>query len=621
MKKIIALFLLAALMTATVLGAAGCSRDENDKGATLLMWLAPNTYTVDLDPAKLIYTAESVKYFALLYEGLTVMDDKGRLEKGMAEKWAVIEDEENGVFRMVFTIKETRWSDGKAVTANDFVYAWKRILEPEFNSPAAAMLYPIRNARAVKEGDMTVDDLGLYADDIRELRIEFERKINYDKFLETLASPYLVPLRDDTVDGTPDSDNGQQQWARGRTGGELGSIGSTLLSNGPFAIKQLEYDTGTTMFDRSTYYLLPERSTDIFKHVTPFRITMNYKDSLASKVQAYEENDFIFFLGSVPRDKFAEYESKAVIKDLLSSYCYYFNADHPLFKDPRVRQALSVALDRNEIAKIAGLGVKPATGIVPHGVIDVKATDSFRAVRGDAISASGKIDEAKKLLSDAKVTGGSFTLTIRGGNDAEKEVAEYAAGVWKQLGFTVTIYTLNHRIYIGDYILKKTEQRDIIEKEAVDENGETITVEETIITMVRQYDVIGYDMQAPGVDAFSVLAPFAKAFSGNVVEFIDEGRSIVNPYITGFQNDDYDKLIEAIYLMDDDYVKRNEELFKAEKMLAELSPIAPLYFNVSLNISKEITGLTYTKFGATRFTKANLKNYHKYSTEEITEED
>jgi oligopeptide transport system substrate-binding protein len=573
MKKILALFLALAMMTAGVFAFSGCSqRDEDDRGATLLMYLTSDPSNLNLDPARKMYSAEAIKLVSLMFEGLMVMDEDGKLSNGMAKSWTVTEDEERGVFRMVFEIKETRWSDGKPVTADDFVFAWKRILEPEFVSPAAALLFPIRNARAVKEGYMTVDDLGAFADDMRVLRIEFERKIDYDKFLENLTSPYLVPLRADTIDPQPDA------WAK---------VPLTMLTNGPFSLKQIEYNRITSL-DRSMFYLQPEgrRNLDPFRYVTPFRIHLDFARNLERITDAYVNNDYIFFLGDVPKARWSEFESQAVVKDLLSSYAYHFNAEVRPFNDARVRKALSIALDRNEIARLASLGVKPATGIVPHGAIDAQSNRTFREVRGNAIDPGGNIAEARSLLSAAGVSSGSFELRIRR-SEVERAVAEYVVGIWGQLGFNVTV-----REMAG------------------------ISVQEAILS--RDYEVMGYDMVSPGVCAFSVLAQFAKPFSGNLVEFHDEDHVTVNPFVTGFQDDAYDAIIEEIFLLDGpgDYEARNARLFDAEKMLVDLSPVAPLFFNTSINITRDIRGLTYSKYGYTIFTKADLRDYQQWTTEE-----
>ena len=573
-KKFLALFIVAAMLCAAMVNIAGCSqRDEDDKGAILMMYLASDPSNLNLDPAKLIYSAEAVKFMGLIFEGLFVMDENGKLQNGMAKSWSITkEDDVKNEYVMEIELKPTKWSDGIPVSADDFVYAWKRVLDPDFSSPAAPLLYSIKNARAVKEGDMTVDDLGAVALDTTTLQITFDHKIDYDKFRENLASIALVPLRADTVDYAP------EEWAKKPI---------TLLSNGPFTIKTMEYNKATSL-ERSTYYLLPgKKGEDIFKYVKPYKLSLDFSRNLDQIASAYESGeankDYIFYLGGIPAASFKNYESKAVLKDLLSTYSYHFNTNVKPFDKPEVRKALSIALDRNKIAEIAGLGVKPATGIVPTGVIDVKSTgDDFRKVGGDLINPAGDISAAKALLSSAGVSSGVFALKVRD-TDVEKAVAEYAAGVWRELGFSVTVVPMRGVEYSNDIF-------DL------------------------NYEVIGYDDQALGVDALSVLAPFAKPFCGGRVTFMDEGDFIAESYITGFQDSAYDALMEEIVLLDNDMETRAAKLHEAEKKLVELSPVAPLFFNTNINLTEKLTGLSYSKFGYTIFTKAILKDYLQYTT-------
>ena len=574
-KKFLALFVIAAMLGAGMLNMAGCGpkHAEDDKGAILMMYLASDPSNLNLDPAKLIYSAEAVKFMGLIFEGLFVMDENGKLQNGIAKSWSITkEDEVKNEYVMEIELKATKWSDGIPVSADDFVYAWKRVLDPDFSSPAAPLLYSIKNARAVKEGDMTVDDLGAAALDTTTLQITFDHKIDYNKFCENLASISLVPLRADTVDYAP------EDWAKKPL---------TLLSNGPFTIKTMEYNKATSL-ERSTYYLLPgKKGEDIFKFVKPYKLSLDFSRSLEQITTAYESGettkDYIFYLGSVPPASFKNYESKALLKDLLSAYSYHFNTNFKLFEKAEVRKALSIALDRNKIAEIVGLGVKPATGIVPIGVIDVKATgDDFRKTAGDVINPAGDMAAAKALLASAGVSSGAFALKVRD-TDTEKAVAEYAAGVWKELGFSVTVVPMRGVEYSNDIF-------DL------------------------NYEVIAYDDQAVGLDAFSVLAPFAKPFCGGRVTFMDEGVSIAESYITGFQDNAYDALMEEIVLLDNDIEARSQKLQSAEKMLVDLSPVAPLFFNTSINLTEKLTGLSYSKFGYTIFTKANLKDYLQYTT-------
>ena len=304
MQKIFALILAASMLTAVL---AGCSGDPDDRGAFLYMYLAADPSNINLDPAKMLFSAEAVKFIGLMFEGLTVMDERGRLGNGMAKSWRIEEDEEREIYKMYFELYDTKWSDGIVVSADDFVFAWKRILQPDFHSPAAALLFDIKNARAVKEGEMTVDDLGIAALDLALLEVTFERKIDYNRFLENVSSIALVPLRDDTVDYEPET------WATS-TGDP---ISLTLLSNGPFAIKTLDYNRGA-MLERSIYYRLEgKRGENVMRFVRPYRIILDFSRSLENQVASYietnngavvEEN--IFFLGDLPASRFEEFRSK-----------------------------------------------------------------------------------------------------------------------------------------------------------------------------------------------------------------------------------------------------------------------------------------------------------------------
>ena len=589
MKKMQKIFALVLTVSMLITVLAGCSGgDPDDRGAIIYMYLGADPSNINLDPAKMLFSSEAVKFIGLMFEGLTVMDDRGRLEGGMAKKWTIIENEERGIYRMHFELHDTRWSDGIPVTADDFVYAWKRILEPDFHSPAAPLLFDIKNARAVKEGEMTVDDLGVAALDLTLLEVTFERKIDYDRFLENVASIALVPVRADTVDYEPET------WAMSSND----PISLTLLSNGPFSIKQLDYNRGA-MLERSIYYRLEgKRGENIMRFVRPYRIVLDFSRPLESQVDSFittnansvpDENN-IFFLGDLPNARFEGMRNQADLREMLSAYTVHFNVNAAPLNRAEVRQALSIALDRNHIANMVGLGVKPATGIVPAGIVGENATGSadFRQENGDLIVPGGNMNEARTLLSSAGVSGGSFGLKVR--NDpVELEVANYIAGVWNQLGFNVTVVPAQGRAY-ADAIFE------------VD------------------YDAMLFDFQATGVNAWSVLAPFAQPFSGSAKEFVPElADYLPAPFITGFQNDAYDALIEEIFLIDDKK-ERHAKLQQAERMLVELSPIAPLYFNTSINISEKITGITYSRFGFPQFARATLRNHQNYTTTEAPRE-
>lgn len=121
--------------------------------------------------------AETSKLLALLYQPLTSLNEKGEVKEGLSYEWYKFYDKRDDLYKMYFKLNETKWNDGRAVSADDIVYAWKRILAPESESPFASLLYPIKNARAYKNGEdgKTSDDLGLYASDSLLLEVVFEK--------------------------------------------------------------------------------------------------------------------------------------------------------------------------------------------------------------------------------------------------------------------------------------------------------------------------------------------------------------------------------------------------------------------------------------------------------------
>lgn len=571
MKRIIALA-LAALFVLTVF--TGCAeRDEDDKGAVIPIYISKEPRS--FDPIPMIYEAETVLNTGMLFEGLTYLDEDGDVKKGVAKDWYTKIDEDRGEYFLYFELNdETGWDDRRTVQADDFVYAWRRILSPETNSPAACLLYNIRNAKELKMGDVTADDLGVYAESATLLKIEFNGPFDLDLFLETVASPALVPQREDLVYGREDS------WA---------SSADNFAANSAFTLKN--YTPGSTItFQRNTSYNRdPESDTVEWKVVEPYQMPVDYMQSEEARFEAWE-NGLLFFVSSFSQEYYDKYKKDIDTDDLLSSYTYFFNTTKAPFDNKDVRKALSLALDRDEIASIAGMGTKPATGFVTYGVHDYKASKSFRKEGGDLISTSAKLDEAKELIKSSGIKASDYTITITTTRDTtDTAIADYVEGVWESLGFKVEIgsertINLKDKLYKGDF------------------------------------DVIALDYQGLTTDAFSFLAPFALEYSGSVVDIESEQKNV--PHITGFNNAEYNKLIDDIFNIVDDDKTRASLLHKAEEMLLDECPAIPLTFNVTNYMeSDDLGGIDSSIFGYKIFTEADLDDYEevKVRLEELKE--
>ena len=579
-KRIVSMIICLAM---TVAAFAGCSTLEgDDKGSIINVYLAGPVY--DYDPAMHYHNSDMVKFFNLIYEGLTDLDSKGNWTKALMKDYEKSFNDETGEYKVTITLNSTQWSDGRSVQAADLVFAWKRILEPTFESAAASMLFDIKNARAVKYGDVSIDDLGVVAIDTYVLEISFEYAVDLDAFFRTCASPALVPLREDVVQRTAD-------WA---------TKTSSMVTNGPFALKEIDWDKdGLVRIERNAnYYLDDEKEEALDKYVIPWRIITTYdRGDLEDQLAAFDNGE-IFYLGEIPLSARAERQSSATISDEMAIHTYYFNTENELLSDARVRKALSMAIDRNEIVNILTYA-KAATGLIPYGVDDGASKSDFRTAadaNGALISSTADVDGAKALLKEAGVKKGSFELTIRADNEADAAVAKYVTEVWKDLGFTVKIKTLATEI--------RTEGGESNTKIVVDNFAKALASSD--------FDVIAVDMQMLNTDAFSALSVYSTKFSGGGVDMDDSSYPFIGN-IMNYENEKYTELIEKAYA-EHDAAARAAILHEAEALLMEDMPVMPIVFNQDAYLvnTKVLSGFKDTYWGTRDFTRMKMKNYMAY---------
>ena len=226
MKKIVSL-LLCAVMIISVCALSACG--EKGNGAVIPVYISSPISS--FDPAVSLTDENALKVIGLIYEGLTEISTSGKTEKALLDSWKYTADEESGEYVLELTIKTTQWSDARNVTADDFVYAWKRIMDPEFQSEAGALLMDLKNAKEVKSGDVSIDDLGVCSADTNVIQVTFSHNIDPEEFLTVCASPALYPLREDIVSKAND-------WSTNTT---------ILVTNGPFTVRTFrpEYNTLT----------------------------------------------------------------------------------------------------------------------------------------------------------------------------------------------------------------------------------------------------------------------------------------------------------------------------------------------------------------------------------------
>ncbi len=608
MKKILALVLAVLMLASSVTMLTSCGPEDPEAGAIVNMYFVGDVY--DFDPSRAYVDDEAAQLFALLYEPLFTLNSKGDVEYALAKSYKIIEDEEKGVYSMEIVLRDTYWSDGSAVTAEDVLFAWQRILECDFQSQAAPLLYDIKNAVLVKQGELSIDDLGVTADK-KILTITFEDKVDYEAFLRNLTSIALVPLREMVVS------KASTFWGKRK---------STIVTNGPFCIDTLDYNLGQLTLERNKYYRRdPESVKDYDKYVTPFQINnqwfieteetewMTYGMYLD---QVYEKyiNGAIFYIGDLSLAKRRELQSQAVVSDLLSTFSCVFSESNPVLANPLVRQALSLAIDREYLAQLVTFA-EPATGLIAPGVYDGKsAKKDFREEGGALIETTANMQKAIEVLDSANVTFNSttrrITLGYKARSEADEAVATYLQSVWTELGFNVTLrplYGEDSEIY--------TDPNDASTKLTIKDNKLQTEYEAFVNGSSHACNALLVDLQMFSTNAFTALCGFTTDMNGNGIDMsIDSQGYRSYAFIkssSGYSNEQYDALIKEA-LAEKDLDARAAILHEAEEMLMNDMVVVPLFYNQSFYISRELSNIEVNEYGLPILTQMKQKNYKKY---------
>lgn len=281
-RKALAVFLAVLMLSGLAVLFSSCSNvSEENPGAIIEIYMP---YTVSLDPAVAYADADSAKLLPLLYQGLTTIDKNGRLKGALADEWEEYTNRD-GEHVLEIKLKTTHWSDGTLVTADDFINSWERILDPAFNCEAAALLFPIKNAAAVKSGGndedvRSISDLGI--DSTREdtLTITLEDWASGEQFLRNCASVALYPIRSDVIKKIYNKEEDKENdWS---------TLVAIMQSNGPFYLKRVSFGTTqgedadvasrpSMIFERNLQFYRDQEKENVAldKYVTPYRIMVN----------------------------------------------------------------------------------------------------------------------------------------------------------------------------------------------------------------------------------------------------------------------------------------------------------------------------------------------------------
>lgn len=320
------------------------------------------------DPA---LATDSVSYLILsnTMEGLTVISHGLEVKPGIAEKWEMKE----GGKKWIFHIRDAKWSDGKPITAYDFLYGWKRVLHPETGAEYAYFLYPIKGALQFNRG--ITSNIGVKAVDEKTLVIELEKPLVFFPYLVAFMSTY--PQRKDLIEKYG------ERWAEPSHGAYTGA----------FVIKYFIRDYRVVLVRNPFYHRK--------KHSKVKKIELFVVSDPSTRIALYEKHQVHYL--SIPTfllPHIGKRNDLVSISVLRGNYIGFNVKKYP-FNITAVRKAFAMAVDREELINVLGGGI-PATSWIPPGLI---AHNPKRGLKFNPAV-------AKKLLSQSGVKLKEISLYI-----------------------------------------------------------------------------------------------------------------------------------------------------------------------------------------------------------------
>jgi oligopeptide transport system substrate-binding protein len=524
------------------------------------------TYNLGTEPATIdpgiINGVSEVNVAEQVFDGLTRIDNKNMPQPAIAKSWTVSKDQRT----YTFTLRDAYWTNGTPVTAYDFEYAWKRALSPELASADAFQLYYVYGGEAfntsIKVGSkyyaQAVDakgnpvtktvggkvvpvpnmakeidpskNIGVRALNAKTLKVYLQSPTPY--FLNLTAFTTLMPVCKAVV-------STNDKWA---------SDVKTYVTDGPFKLTQWSHEDKMVFVKNPTYW--DKNAVKLTK------ITYLMVNDSSTALSMYEAGQ-LDAAALVPSSELSKLVASGDVKILpyLGTQYFLFNVPEKPFSDVRVRKALTLAINRQQITTAVTKGGEiPALAVVPHGIADALPGSDFRTVGGSYFK-DNDITTAKALLAQAGYPNGkgfpAFTLTFSS-SDLHKAMAEAIQQMWKKnLGITCTLRSEERGVWLDD--------------------------------MVN----INYDV----------------SFAGWIGDYMDP-NTFLDPWVTGggqnstgWSNKSYDALIAKEKATVDPKV-RMATLHAAEKILMTEMPILPIYYYTNpVLLSKHVKNFYQSTLG------------------------
>ena len=447
-----------------------------------------------LDPHKTSTTYEA-DLLRDIFMGLVVQDSKAELIPGAAESWAVSAD------GTVYTFKlraGAMWSNGDPVTAGDFVYAFQRLQDPATAAEYASMLYPVKNAEAINQGKAKPEEIGAKAVDAMTLEVTLNAPTPY--FLEMLTHQATYPVNKAVVE---------------KLGNDWTKPGN-MVSNGAYTLAEFVPNDHIKLVKNPKFYDAANVQIDAVNFIP--------NEDRSAAIKRYEAGELDTH-DDMPTEQLADIKAKfgdqVHIGPYLGTYYYTFKTDKAPWTEPKLRRAISMAIDRDFIAeKVWSNTMIPAYSMVPPGITGYE-TSTFDY---SEMSQIDREDAAKKILTELGYGPGTpLKMEIRyNTSENHKNTAVAIQEQLKPLGIEVSLLNTDTKTHYGH--LEQKGDFDIARAGWIADYKDP----ETFLGISRKATANNYAQYAS--DAYEDLMNKAAAAGGNAAErmkFLSQAEAVL----------------------------------------------------------------------------------------------
>ena len=380
--------LFAAGATVLIAGStlAACGSNSNSSSSSAkktINWMdSAEIPTMDISKAT---DVTSFNQLGNVEEGLYRLGKNSKVENALATDTKVSKDGKT----WTFTLRDSKWSNGDKLTAKDFVYSWRRTVNPKTASQYAYLFEGIHNATQISAGKAPVNSLGVKAEGDNKLVVTLDKRIPYFKLL--MGFPLFFPQNQKVVEAN---------------GSKYGTSSKTTAFNGPFVQKGW---TGSNL----SWKLVKNKNYWDKKNVKLDAINYSVQKTPSTAYNLYQSNKLDATILDSQQTKNLKHQKGYTLRDTAATFYLQFNQKKKIFQNADLRRAISMSINRKALGSALGGANTPATSLTAKGVVNHDGKD-WSEVVGDKKNAAYNPTEAKKLykkaLKELGVKNVSFTI-------------------------------------------------------------------------------------------------------------------------------------------------------------------------------------------------------------------